>query len=228
MTKKLLVIMLAVVALLLALGCGGSKVDRGAVKEDKGEVKSEKDKDIPAKNRPKTKTDTIQINGEDKKFEFTLFDNEAGRFTTYIVADMVVEQGMAEDGSRIFIFAKDKDKKDINSSVEINVKKKNAKNTVDRSVRAVRELAQTHGFKVIEYQAGASEKYNIPDARSKVEFAIKKQNAFRAEIIGTCIVFEHGGYIYRVVVQYPLDRENEFKPRVDKIFNDIVFYDEKS
>ncbi|MCL6471847.1 MAG: hypothetical protein K6T91_03445 [Firmicutes bacterium] len=228
MTKKPLGIMLVIVVLLVALGCGGSKVDQGVVKGNKGAVKSRADKDIPAKNRPKTKTDTILINGEDKKFEFALFDDETVRFSTYIAEDMIGERGMAENGGRIFVFAKDKDKKDINSSIEITVKKKDAKNTVDYSVKAVKELVQTHGFKVIEHRAGTPEQYNIPGARSKVEFAIKKQNAFRAEITGTGIVFERGGYIYRIIIQYPLDRENEFKPRVDKMLSDIMFYDEKN
>lgn len=178
------------------------------------------DSDNPAKDRPKTKTDTIELEGNKESFQFTLHDNPALQFSTYIVDDFLVEGASSGEGEALIVYANFAGNKNEDAKVFF-FSPSGGTQTVEEQAEQAKEAVKSEGFEIMERTDGSPNRY----ALSEMEFDISKKKDSGETILGTVSVFQHGDRVYRVIVQYPEDWTEGFVPRVHKMFEDIVWYE---
>ncbi|WP_199619705.1 hypothetical protein [Paenibacillus alkalitolerans] len=180
------------------------------------------DSDNAAKNRPETKTDTIELEGMPEKLEFTLHDNPALQFSTYISNDLLVEgAGSGQDGDSLTVIANFAGKKNEDAKVQFFSPSKGTRTTVEEQTEEAKQSLQSEGYEISERTGDSPNSF----AMSDIEFFITKQNEDGHHLLGIVSIFKHGDRVYRVTVQYNEDWEEGFVPRVNKMFEDIVWYE---
>jgi hypothetical protein len=153
--------------------------------------------------RPKTKTDVIQIEGTDQEFTLYLYDNKALGFSTYIPEDMVVE---AEHNSMNVNYTGEK-----NSNATLKIFANNT-DTVEKMALLIKSDLISKGFKV---KPSKNKNFGF----SEREFHIE------SPFYGAVSVFKHNESIYGLIYYYSGEMGDGFHPRVMKIIDEIVWYD---
>lgn len=175
--------------------------------------------DDPAKNRPETKTDTIELEGNKEEFQFTLHDSPDLGFSTYIVDDLLAEEASSGEGNAMLVYANFAGQ--LNEAAKVELFSPSASTTVEEQVESAKEVVKSNGFEVKERAGDLPNRFEW----SEVEFDIAGQDGGEQSLLGTVSVFQHGDRVYRVIVQYPETYEEGFIPRIDKMFKDIVWYE---
>lgn len=182
---------------------------------------SRTDEEIPAKNRPKTKTDTIELEGSKETFQFTLHDDPGLQFSTYIVDDFLVEGTSSGEGDTLIVYANFAGQKNEDAKVIYFSPSESTQTTVQEQAEAAKRSLESEGFEITKSNGEAPNRF----ALSEEEFHFSKQKENGHFLMGTVSVFAHGERVYRITVQYPEDWEEGFVPRVMKMIEDIMWYD---
>lgn len=175
--------------------------------------------DIPAKNRPQTKRDTISLEGMEETFSFGLIDSSALGFSTYITDDMKAESASSGEGDSLTIFANFAGRLNKDAMAQFFARPDGVRTTVREMTTLAEETAKFNGFEVASRSTDAY-RYEFSEAEFGIQKQVKNQT-----ILGTVSIFRHGDRVYRFTVQYPEDYEEGFVPRVDKMLDDLMWYD---
>ena len=164
----------------------------------------------PAKDRPKTKVDQLLIEGMPEEKTFTLVVHDTLRFSTYYPEDMVVES--TENSVTIYAnFGGEKNDQAFLQFYGIQARERDVIEAAEATLNA-----NFHGYAVTEKERS---EFAIP--YSEREFLVT-----RARMAGTVSFFTRNGYLYVVTIHYPVEMGDGFAARVDKILDDIQWYDQ--
>jgi hypothetical protein len=218
---SLVIFLLVLGYAVITTGCDHQRnVGEGKKNEDTSKEPADSDQNTPTKNRPKTKTDTIAIEGNEDTFTFLLLDNPALGFSTYTVQGSKEQVSSSEEGDTMLVYPLG----EINPDAFVNFfsPPKGVKTTVEEQAKITKEMLANEGFIIPERVQDTPNRYDWSD----VEFDIQKEKDDWMYILGTVSIFQHGDRVYRVIVQYPEDWAEGFLPRVSKMFDDLVWYEE--
>lgn len=206
---------------IITTGCNHqSYVGEGKKNEDTSKEPADSDQNTPAKNRPKTKSDTIAIEGNEETFTFLLLDNPVLGFSTYTVQGSMEQVSSTEEGDTMIVYPLGETNHE--AFVHFFSPPKGVKTTIEEQAEIAKELLANEEFIFPERVQDAPNRYDW----SEVEFDIQREKDYGMYILGTVSIFQHGDRVYRVIVQYPEDWAEGFLPRVSKMFDDIVWYEE--
>jgi hypothetical protein len=201
--------------------------DRNGTSQDPNSPVSSNDRpdeikqDIPAKQRPAVKIDTISLEGTKEEFEFTLYDSEALGLTTYIVEDVIAESVSSGEGDAMLVYANFAGKKNMDAL--FNVFSPSEQMTMEELAKFAKEITAVNGFEISEYRSDVPNRFE----GSIEEFGINKQKEDGVYIMGTVSLLEHNGRNYIITAHYPEDFAEGFMPRVLKMYDDMMWYDAK-
>ncbi|MDI6817214.1 MAG: hypothetical protein QME41_08515 [Actinomycetota bacterium] len=228
-TKKAIVTFF-ILALILALSaCSTSDRQDGAKSTATTQKKtaandSKTGKDIPAKNRPKTKTGPLSIEGMTEDFTFTLADSVELEFTTYIASDMIAESASSSEGDSLFIYANYGGEKNRDARLFFFARPKAVKSSIEEMTELAKETIKVEGFRIKEPVAGNGA---LVFEWSQAEFDIEKQDKNGSRIVGIVSIFSHAGRVYWLIAEYPEELTEGFVERMVKAVENLMWYDEK-
>ncbi|MDP2211411.1 MAG: hypothetical protein Q8J63_06730 [Candidatus Aquicultor sp.] len=228
-TKKAVVTFIVLVLVSALSACSASDGQDGAkstVTTQKKTATSDSKtvKDIPAKNRPKTKTGSLSIEGMTEDFTFTLADSVELEFTTYIASDMIAESASSSEGDSLFIYANYGGEKNRNARLFFFARPKAVKSSIEEMTELAKETIKVEGFRIKEPVAGNGA---LVFEWSQAEFDIEKQDKNGSRIVGIVSIFSHAGRVYWLIAEYPEELTEGFVQRMVKAAENIMWYDEK-
>ncbi|WP_274366259.1 hypothetical protein [Paenibacillus thermotolerans] len=186
-----------------------------------GSDSADETEEIPAKNRPKTKTDTIGLEGNEETFQFTLHDVPGLQFSTYIVNDFLVEGAGSGEGDTLIVYANFAGQTNEDAKAVYFSPSAGTQTTVEEQAEAAKRSLESEGYEVRQSDGEAPMRFAV----SEKEIHFTKQKEDGHYLLGTVSVFTRGDRVYRILVQYPEDWEEGFVPRVVKMMEDIMWYD---
>lgn len=228
-SKKIIVTFFILALILMVSACSGSDGQDGSkstATTQKKVATSDTDtvKDIPAKNRPKTKTVPLSIEGMTEDLTFTLADSAELEFTTYIASDMLAESASSSEGDSLFIYVNYGDVKNRDVRLFFFARPKLSESSIEEMDELAKETIQVEGYSVRERPAGNG---GLVFDLSEVEFDIEKRDQSGMRFLGTVSIFSHGGRYYWVIIEYPEEFTEGFIPRANAVIEDIMWYDER-
>ncbi|RAP75639.1 hypothetical protein [Paenibacillus montanisoli] len=171
----------------------------------------------PWKNLPATKTDTIELEGMKESFEFTLHESAALGFSTYIANDLLAEEASSGEGDAMLVYANFAGQKNEDAKVHIFT---GTITTIEEQKAFAEQVVKNSGFEIRERTEPSRNRFEW----SESEFDIAGKSGSGETILGTVSIFQHGGRVYHAIVQYPVEYEEGFIPRIVKMFEDIVWH----
>ncbi|WP_308633875.1 hypothetical protein [Paenibacillus silvisoli] len=171
-------------------------------------------------NLPATKTDTIELEGMEESFQFTLHDSPALGFSTYIANDLVVEEISSEEGETMLVYANFAEQKNVEAKVQLFSKSAGTKMSIKELTELAEQILKSGGFEIEQRMEPSPKRFEWSE--NEFDFAGKSEGG--ETVLGTVSVFQHAERVYYAIVQYPAVYEEGFVPRVVKMFEDIVWY----
>ncbi|WFD10575.1 hypothetical protein [Tepidibacter hydrothermalis] len=187
---------------------------------DPNAVEKEKIKDTPAQTRAQSKNETLKIADQDITLDFNLYDDSNLEFTTYIPQDMLAN---SKEGDFLTVYANFNNEKNKKAKVTFFSPIKTVSSNLENMTKVARDSVTEDGFETTDQTIND---YTLIED-SDEEFDIIKKQENKTDTIGKVSIFNHNERMYYAIVQYPRDLEKEFLPRVQKIINDMMFYDEQ-
>lgn len=179
------------------------------------------DSEIPAKHRPKTKSDVISLEGMEEPFEFTLYDVPSLQFSTYLADDLVAESGSSGEGDTFTVYANFAGQRNEDAKVIYFAPDSSVHTSVNEQAKAAEQTLVDEGYDLL---SGKNITKRFDFSERELYFSKQKENGHL--LLVTVSVFERNNRVYRIMVQYPEDFEEGFMPRVAKMFEDIMWYAE--
>ncbi|WP_110926786.1 hypothetical protein [Bacillus massiliglaciei] len=225
----------SIASILLVMGLGACSGDQDgeaessspnqkeepAASNSKGNSTETDSSENPAKDRPKEKSDTIQLEGIEESFQFILHDSPRLGFSTYIVQDLLVEEESSEEGNTMNVYANFAGQKNKDARVQIFAKSAGTNLTAEEQTELAKEAVKSDGFKIEERTDNRPNRFSW----SESEFDIAKENSNEHTIVGTVSIFQHSGRYYYAIVHYPVEFEEGFIPRIVKMFEEMEWYE---
>ncbi|HHV71492.1 MAG TPA: hypothetical protein GXX38_02625 [Clostridia bacterium] len=177
-----------------------------------------------AKNRAETKKDIIRIEGDDYEFQFKLFNADSIGFTTYYPIDsgsgLTVEETDSEEGSEV-IFKSDslydgQKRDDVYFSIFMypeNISLEEAINTTKQNLAADNSQIFQREDEQYRYYKWAIHEFDYKTKKNDILY------------IGTAAFGQKGNRIVKVLSHLPEDLVEGFIPIMDKILQDIQWYE---
>ena len=229
LSKKIIVAFFILALILVVSACSSSDGQDGAKSTATTQKKSAANdsktrKDIPAKNRPKTKTGSLSIEGMTEDFTFTLADSAELEFTTYIASDMIAESASSSEGDSLFVYTNYGGVKNRDARLFFFARPKSVETSIEEMTELAKETIQVEGYSTRERLAGNQA---LVFDMSEVEFDIEKRDKGGTRFLGTVSIFSHGKRYYWVIIEYPEEFTEGFIARANAVIEDIMWYDEK-
>ena len=178
--------------------------------------------DMPGGGRPSRKAVAVRLNGKDEYFTFTLFNDSAFPFTTYVPDGFRQDFLGSDEGYAVFWLPKGEGdlrrEREQGSFVQISFPAFTAREASARA--SLKEAAESNGT-LVRRTAQSPRRYRW--SLAEYEYVREKGDT---RIMGVFALGRHGGRYFKLFVQWE-ERDKEFLPLVNRLLDELVWRDTK-